>query len=344
MNVLFIEPPPAGRTGGIETAVSGLAAALQPSGINVKRTDASRTADLAQADAVHFHGLWEPRHAWWRRECRRAQIPFVVSPHGMLEPWAFRHRGWKKRIYFHLVERRSLAGSRRLHATSTMEALSLRALLRQIPISTVPLGVVTPALPSREASRASLGLDADERCLLFLSRCHPKKGLHDLVAALPRIAGGSKEKIRLLVIGDGEPGYTTPLTAATGRWRTPLRAEWCGAVWGDAKWRYLIAADLFCLPTYSENFGLAILEALIAGTPVLTTDATPWSELGAGLPVRIHQPGPADLERALHAAMQEPRPTADERANTQRQARGRFDWTMLAPRYAELYRLVAQAH
>lgn len=343
MNVLFIEPPPARRTGGIETALAGLACSLGIAGVTVARTSNPHAGSLAHADAVHFHGLWEVQHAYWRWECRRRGVPFVVSPHGMLEPWAFRHRGWKKRLYLRWLEKPSLKPAQRLHVTSNMERTSLTRHFPDTAITELPLGLDGPKLPRREESRTQLGVRDDERCLVFLSRCHPKKGLHDLVSVLPDVVRSAGGKVRLFIVGSGEPGYSAPLMAQTASWPELVRAEWCGAVWGDAKWRYLVAADLLCLPTYSENFGLAILEALAAGTPVLTTDATPWDEFGAGLPVSLHSPGAEALAAALGPMLRLPPADATARHKTQAAVRSRFEWSVLAPRYAELYRQVAQS-
>src|SRR5690606_18104215 len=118
MNLLFIEPPAERRVGGIETALASWASALNASGATVCRTESPTNAQLSSADVVHFHGLWERSHRHLRTRCVQQAIPFVVSPHGMLEPWALRHKGWKKRPYFYVFERPSLRSASSLLATS----------------------------------------------------------------------------------------------------------------------------------------------------------------------------------------------------------------------------------
>jgi glycosyltransferase involved in cell wall biosynthesis len=179
---------------------------------------------------------------------------------------------------------------------------------------------------------------------LFLSRCHAKKGLHLLIEALPRAAAAvASGKVRLVVVGDGERTYVEPLKQATSTWRGNLSCTWTGAVWGEEKWNYLSAADLLCLPSFSENFGLAILEALFAGTPVLTTDATPWASLRENLPVQTIAPALDPLVAALTAALACPRASESERESTRADSRTRFSWSALAPRYANLYRELARS-
>jgi len=338
LNVLFVEPPPERRVGGIETALSGLAGALRAIGIDLTRTSTPQKPTLAQADLVHFHGLWELSHRRARRWCQQLRRPMIVSPHGMLEDWAFRHRGWKKRPYFHLVERPSIARADVILATSETETGPLLRWFPSEKVRVLPLGGHPPAsLPPHAETRVRLGLSPDDYVVLFLSRCHEKKGLHLLVEALPQVARGAARPIHLVVVGDGDAAYVEPLRQTTAAWSGLLRCTWTGAVWGDEKWNYLSAADLLCLPSYSENFGLAVLEALFAGTPVLTTYTTPWPALRGSLPFSFTNPSATELAAALRAQIAAPRATDTDRAATRHEAVSTFNWSTLAPRYVELY-------
>jgi glycosyltransferase involved in cell wall biosynthesis len=341
MNVLFAEPPPPRRVGGIETALAGLSRALAADGVRVTRAERFDDATLAAADVVHFHGLWEPAHLRARRRCRALGKPMIVSPHGMLEDWAFRHRGWKKRPYFYLFERPSIARADIILATSREESVPLARWFPAGKIRVLPLGADPAPTVDRATTRARLEFRDDEFTVLFLSRCHEKKGLHLLIAALPAVAAATGRRLHLVVVGDGAPGYVDPLRAATARWTAPLRCTWVGAVWGPEKWDYLTAADLFCLPSFSENFGLAIVEALFAGTPVLTTFGTPWPSLRGGLPVYLTQPTIPELSHALAERIAATPAEAGERSATRESAIAMFNWSALAPRYTELYRQLA---
>jgi glycosyltransferase involved in cell wall biosynthesis len=336
VRILSVEPPSPRRAGGIETALGGLTHALAQIGVEVTRSDMAKSARLETADVVHFHGLWEPSHLSLRRRCRELRKPHLVSPHGMLENWAFRHRGWKKRPYFYFFERRSVGGADAILATSEEETIPLRRWFEPDKIRVLPLGGDAPPSPQHATARSAVGLAADEFVVLFLSRCHQKKGLHLLIEALPAaVAPGVK--VHLIVVGEGEAAYVGPLKRTTSTWKGDLHCTWVGAIWGVEKWKYLSAADLFCLPSYSENFGLAILEALFAGTPVLTTNKTPWASLRDTLPVQIIPTNLTELTRALAAALASPRATEAERAITRANTMARFSWSTLAPRYVELY-------
>lgn len=333
MNILFVEPPAHRRTGGIDTALAGCAAGLARAGATVSRRESSDDAALAAADVVHFHGLWERSHRSVRRHCMAANKPYLVSPHGMLEPWAFRHKAWKKRPYFHLFERPALRGAAALLATSALEARGLEAWFPPELIRVLPLGIEPEAAPVYEEARRALGWVAGEPVVVFLSRLHEKKGLHLLIEAWAAIDAPG----RLVIVGDGEPGYVDPLKARTASLPS---VQWIGPRWGRDKWPYLQGADLFCLPSFSENFGFAVLEALLVGTPVLTTPATPWGELGAGLPVTLTEPAVGPLTAALTAFRRAPR-QPEPRAAVHREVVARFAWSNLATRYLALYRELA---
>ena len=126
MRIRFVTPPVVKQAGGIENAVKGLREALQRQGLEVMHG-----GDPGDADAVHhIHGLWDLSHSRLAVRLRKFERPYVVSPHGMLEPWAFRHRRWKKLPYFWLAERRFLMGAKALFVTSSMEACHLERVIR----------------------------------------------------------------------------------------------------------------------------------------------------------------------------------------------------------------------
>ncbi len=325
MNVRFHEPPPAQKATGCCVACG-------------ESTELPTGADL-----LHFHGIWQPAHARLAREARARGVPFVVSPHGMLEPWAWRHKWWKKWPYFLLVERRYLRSASALLATAPAEAARLASMFPGRRIETLPRGMTGAAGPDYAAARHQLGWAEHERVLLFLSRIHVKKGLDLLLRALAETPG-AREQTRLVIVGGGEASYLRQLRALAANLPLP-RTDWIGEVWGDDRWKYFQGADLFCLPSHSENFGLAVLEALQVGTPVLTTRATPWAEDlidGRGYPCDATV---ESVRAALERSFQDPPRSSEDRERLAEWARAKFAWSALAPRYLALYReLRASSH
>lgn len=338
MKLVFCTPPPEQRTGGLDAAIDGLRSALSRRGIAVH----DESAALEAGALVHFHGLWQPAHAPLARECAARGIPYLVSPHGMLEAWAWRHKWWKKWPYFHLVEKGHLARAQALLATAPAEARRLQKIFPRNRVEILPLGLTGGARPNYEDARRQLGWTPTDRVLLFLSRIHVKKGLDLLLRALA--SDPVPPDLRLIVVGDGAPAYTRTLQNFAEEHSAALPPiEWKGAVWGEQRWPYFQGADLFCLPTHSENFGLAILEACQVGTPVLTTVETPWAENLAHGRGFIGQPTVASVRQMLAEFFARPAWKPEQRRDLSEWAWAEYHWEVLAGKYAALYASLASS-
>jgi glycosyltransferase involved in cell wall biosynthesis len=258
----------------------------------------------------------------------------------MLEPWAFRHRWWKKWPYFHVREKKFLMEAAALFVASTMEKGHLLKILPHPRVEVLPLGCREVRLPDEVRARIALGWSPDEPVMVFLSRVDPKKGLHMLLEALA-LCGSDFRGWRLVVVGDGHPGYLATLRRQAERLEESLpKVEWVGSIWNDQRWMYLQAASMFCLPTHSENFGIAVLEALHCGTPVLTTSATPWVDWGDVDGVFIAEPEVSSLRATLvEARARLLRGWSDkDRDVLSGRASQNFAWSHLAPHYVNAYR------
>ena len=225
----------------------------------------------SNADVIHLHGLWKYPSVAVSRWSHRTGKPHVISPRGMLEPWAVQQSRFRKRVALALYERRNLASAACIHATSTQEAESIRRIGFKNPVAVIPNGVLLPG----EALTNAVSSSQVERAL-FLSRLHPKKGLLDLVMAwnAVRPAGWGLD-----IVGPDEGGHRAEVEAAVKKHGLTNNIHFHDEAHGEAKDQFYREADLFVLPSYSENFGLVIAEALAHGVPVITTRATPWSEL-----------------------------------------------------------------
>lgn len=221
---------------------------------------------------VHVNGIWLPLLHAAMAEANRRALPLVVSPRGMLEPWSLAYRRWKKRIAWLTYAGGTLRGADLLHATSQDEAQHLRALGFTCPIVVIPNGV---EIPDQPAAAAPAGMP---RKLLFLSRIHPKKGLPLLIQAWATLR---PQGWRLVVAGPDELDHEAQMRALAARLGVAESVDFIGAVSDRDKWAVYRSADLYVLPTFSENFGVTVAEALGVGVPVLTTTGTPWRELQA---------------------------------------------------------------
>jgi len=341
LSVRFVLPPASQHIAGIKNAVDGLAYSLRMNGVSV-----AEGGDLSDVGAIHhFHGLWHPTHALLAARLRRASMPYLVSPHGMLEPWALKHQSWKKRPYFKLIESLYLLGADALHVTSNMEAENVANVVNHASIDKVAIGCRDPRGADYGRARNALNWPDDELVLLYLSRIDIKKGLDLLLKALSGI--NAQKKVRLVVVGDGSPKYVAEMKQLGERAvGNTLQIEWVGSVWGDSRWQYIQAADLFCLPTHSENFGIAVLEALHAGTPVLTTDQTPWVESRDKNGFFISSPNLSSVKNSLLDAFErlECGWSQNDREILAKWAEENFSWNNLVHEYINIYQRINQHH
>jgi glycosyltransferase involved in cell wall biosynthesis len=203
---------------------------------------------------------------------RALGLPVVISPRGMLEPWALAYHAWKKRLAWWLYQRRDLRGVTAFHATAEMEAESIRRLGFRQPIIVLPNGVAMPAPTEHRRSVA----EPATREALFLSRIHPKKGIDLLIEAWARLRPAGW---RLTIAGNDEAGHAAVVERRIREAGLGEAVRYVGPAYGADKERLFRAAHLFVLPSHSENFGIVVAEALAYGMPVLTTTGTPWAEL-----------------------------------------------------------------
>ena len=221
---------------------------------------------------VHDHGLWLPANHAVARAAQAAGLPRIVSVRGMLSEWALAAGRAKKQAAWWVYQRRDLRRADVLHATSEAEVENVRRAGIRRPIALVRNGV---ALPEHAAIDVPTQREGRRRTALFLSRLHPVKGLMNLVDAWAQVRPAGWD---LVLAGPDADGYRAEIEQRICD--AGLEGVRCvGEVDDDAKWDLYGGADLFVLPTFSENFGIVVAEALGAGVPVITTTGAPWRDL-----------------------------------------------------------------
>ncbi|MBX3435501.1 MAG: glycosyltransferase [Pirellulales bacterium] len=284
-------------------------------------------------DLVHTHGLWQLLSASvsaWERATRK---PYLVSPHGMIDPWALRLSRWKKRLALALYENRHLRRAACLHALCDAERDSARAMGLCNPVAVIPNGVNLPAAPAPLAD--------GPRQLLFLGRLHPKKGLSELLAGWTSLSATERREWRLVVAGADDAGMLPGLRRQAADAGIADSVDLVGPKYGRDKHELICASSAFVLPSHSEGLPVAALEASSYGLPLLITDHCNLPEMfAAEAAVRI-EPRPESIAAGLRtlASMS----TADLRstgARGRRLVEERFAWPRIAVQFVAAYQWV----
>jgi glycosyltransferase involved in cell wall biosynthesis len=293
--------------------------------------------NLKRYELLHIHALFSYPSTSAMAQARWAAVPYILRSIGQLSPWSLAQSPGRKRLMLRLIERRNLQRAALLHFT-TMAERDEAACLGLVPPSLVlPLGVRGPDLPAQPADH--LGPTAPVH-FLFLSRLHPKKQLENLLDALALLQRRRPQASwDLAIAGDGEPRYVAALQELARRLGLGERCRWLGFVAGEAKWRALETADWYVLPSAAENFGIAAVEALAAGTPVILSPevavAADVARAGAGL---VSASDPEALALTLATALE--RPSLSRRAAALNLAETAFSWSTIALQLRDAYRQV----
>jgi poly(glycerol-phosphate) alpha-glucosyltransferase len=272
---------------------------------------------------------------------RQVGSPLVLSPHGMLDPWAVRNAGWKKRMAWMAYERRTFATAACLHALNTPELSAIRAFGIVRPVCVVPNGVDLPVLggATTDANPALPG----RKVLLYLGRIHPKKGLPALLGAWARVLADPLARVAadswtLVIAGWGTGGHGADLRALALKLQLGESVKFVGPQFGADKDRWYRRCDAVVLPSLSEGLPMGVLEAWSYSKPVLMTPQCNLPEgAQAGAAVEA-QPTVDGLAAAIIALVASDSIQREEMGQKGRRlVRDRFSWAICSRQMLEMY-------
>ena len=223
-------------------------------------------------DLIQIQSMWDLPYHKVMVEARKLSIPYIVTPRGMLEPWSLCQKKWKKKLAWLLYQRNDVQKSVCVFTTAKMEADHISNLGITTSRAVIPNGIETDSYPCKTS------VDVVKKQVLYLSRVHVKKGIEILFDAWKRIHSEFADW-RLLVVGNGEAEYIQSLERRVECLDLKDSIRILPPVFGEAKIKVYQESALFCLPSFSENFGMVIAEAMSCGTPVITTTNCPWNIL-----------------------------------------------------------------
>ena len=289
--------------------------------------------ELLQPDLVHVRGLWRQGSLvarQWKRQYPGRKL--IVQSAGMLEPWARKRNSCLKQLYFSYSESRLFDCCDAVHAISIAEAQNLMMLgIPKDKIFVIEEGIFMPSETQLDRTQISSPWK-----LLFLSRIHPKKGIELLLEALALLR---PTQWVCQIVGMGEAAYVGALRAKVRALNLESLVEFVGPLYGRQKERAFQEASAFILPTYSENFGIAVAEAMSWELPVLTTTGTPWDVLQNPEMGWYVKPNLEDISCAMYELFQKtPQQLALMGERCRAHVEQRFDWSNVGARMATLYR------
>jgi glycosyltransferase involved in cell wall biosynthesis len=300
-------------------------------------------ANVRNYDIVHVHALFSYPSSAAMLITRRRQVPYICRPSGLLCHWSLQQSPARKRAFLALVDRSNLNGASAVEFTSEQEQSEASALKLKAATFVLPYGLHPPAIipTAREQVCARLQIPKGDFVILFMSRLHPKKGAHYLLEGLKSLAPAP---IHVIIAGTGEVEYNAQLEMLAGRSWLRERVHFVGFAEGQWKQMLLQAADLFILPSQSESFAIAVLEALGAGTPVITTPTVPLATLIRKFDLGwLCEPTSASVGAAVRNAITLLRPSSRDpgcRASARELVARNFDWPVIGQRMTEVYRAI----
>lgn len=247
-------------------------------------------------DIIQIQSMWDLRYHKLVKIARNHGIPYIITPRGMLEPWSLAQKKWKKKLAMMVYQKADLQKAACIFTTADMEAQHVHDLGIKTFCSVIPNGIETEGYPCRTS------MDGVKKQVLFLSRIHVKKGIELLLEAWQSLQNTFPEW-KLVIVGNGEPGYIDSLKQKVRDMSLSDTVEIKDPVFGQAKVDLYQSSSLFVLPSFSENFGMVIAEAMSCGVPVVTTTNCPWeilNETHTGWCIELSS---ENLENTLKEAM-----------------------------------------
>lgn len=298
--------------------------------------------NIRNFDVVHIHSLYRFTSTVAAHYCRREGVPYLVRPHGTLDPFIYLRHRMRKRVYEALFEIRNLENAAAVHFTADEEMNLARSLGLRFRGVVVPNGVDSNPPVDSDRLREQFAIDwpatRGKKVILFLSRLTFKKGLDLLAKAFGEVAR-SRPDVHLFLAGPDDEGYGKKVRQWLEDERVLDRATFAGMLLGERKDAALAAAEMFVLPSYTENFGIAVAEALAAGTPaIISNKVNIWREIKdahAGLVVNCDA---KELAGAISTLLDDAELRRNLSVAGKRLVAEKFNWPSVARQITAIYR------
>ncbi len=293
-----------------------------------------------QYDLAHIHALFSPVSTAAATICRMRKLPYIMRPLGTLDPADLQKKSLLKNIYGHLLEKPNLAAAAAVHFTTAEEARISARFGAKTKDIIVPLGVeLSPQLPIKGKTREQFGISAAIPLILFMSRIDPKKGLDILIPALERLQEQNYQ-FHFVLAGANpqDPNYENNIKQQIQSSSIAPQTSMTGFVQGEKKLELLQDADLFVLPSYYENFGIAVAEAMFFGKPVLISDRVYiYDDIQSADAGWVSSCDVTELSKFLQIALEHTEIRQQKGLNAQNYAKTHYSWSAIAQQICQTY-------
>lgn len=291
---------------------------------------------LNEADIFHGHGFYVYPNWVIGKYARKKKKPLVYHPHGFFEPWILKRSKWPKRIAHCLFENANFKYAGLWRALTSKEADQTRAIGITAPIVVAPNGIHLEQFEKPISLCERFQKDKRRKRMLFLARLHPKKGLKMLLEVWANLPQSLVKDWEIVVAGPDEDGHLAELQETCSANNLNDTVSFVGTVTGDTKLAWFHTSDLFILPSYSEGFSVAILEAMACNLPVLATTACNFPEIAQEGGGWVCEPDHESLTGSLQSALAVSDQELQDRGNKARSlTESRFTWVKIAKDLSE---------
>ena len=298
---------------------------------------------LADYDIVHTHYLFSYAPTCAAVIARYQRIPYVATPYGMLTEWAINNQRFKKQIYS-IIERYNLNRAMAIHCATAEESNNVEKFKVYTPNFIIPYGIHLPNYKSKPKQyiREIYNVYYENKIILYLSRIHYKKRPDLLIKALSKL-NAQGYNFHLIVAGSGEPDYVDYLKKLAASLGLANYTSFAGFVTGEDKNLLLQGSDIFVLPSFSENFGVAVAEAMAAGLPVIVTPGVQISpEIAAAKAGFVVEGEIETLADAIATLLNSPHLRHKLGENGKRLVSRRYSWKVIAQNLISVYTAIIE--
>lgn len=290
-------------------------------------------------DLVHTNAIFSYSElpAYWA--CQQHQVPYIVTPHGMLEPWALSYKAWKKRLYYTLLEKPALERASAIQMLASTEAERTRALNLKAPLVIIPNGIHPQDfeyLPEPELFYQNFPDTRHKTLVIFLGRIDPKKGLDLLATAFAQVHSNFPQT-HLIVAGQDNIGFLPTARSYFAQAGCLDSVTFTGMLTGALKYAALAAASVYVAPSYSEGFSMSVLEGMASGLPCVITTGCNFPEAATAQAAHVANINADEIARALIQCLSNPQQAKEMGQRARQLILEHYTWDSIAAQLKEVY-------